>query len=156
MAENMKFRVKSPKHSQEIQEVLFRCGYSWPGAVPGVKSSDDVEMTDEPFLFANAETRAITYTSAGSEWFFNEHDSEEYVLFEEELVPAYAVEQWELVKRVAPLSPEPPLGLRPRRIVAKERLEEIVAAMQRYTETGKKIPENWISELSEVNNHLGE
>ena len=52
MAENMKFRVKSPKHSQEIQEVLFRCGYSWPGAVPGVKSSDDVEMTDEPFLFA--------------------------------------------------------------------------------------------------------
>ena len=44
----------------------------------------------------------------------------------------------------------PPLGLRPRRIVESLRIREILEAMDRYSQESKRIPEEWIAELSEL------
>jgi hypothetical protein len=41
----------------------------------------------------------------------------------------------------------PPLGLRPRKIAIEQRISEILCAMQRYNDAGKKIPVEWVDEL---------
>jgi hypothetical protein len=48
----------------------------------------------------------------------------------------------------------PPLGLRPRFIVAEERAKEIVVAMERYYDANKEIPIEWHDELEELNKWL--
>jgi hypothetical protein len=48
----------------------------------------------------------------------------------------------------------PPLGLRPRFIVAELRAQEIVEAMGRYFEAKKAIPQDWHDELAELNEWL--
>lgn len=55
-----------------------------------------------------------------------------------------------------PESSVPPIGLRPRHIVARERLMEILAAMQRYAEAGKSIPDEWDNEYDELREWLNE
>ena len=45
---------------------------------------------------------------------------------------------------------KPPLGLRPRSIVAALRIQEILEAMHRYAATSKRIPPEWIAELNEL------
>ncbi|MCD8308452.1 MAG: hypothetical protein LUD19_01260 [Clostridia bacterium] len=50
---------------------------------------------------------------------------------------------------------KPPLGLRPKFVVDEQRRAEIIAAIQRYGEAGKAIPQEWIDEynsLCEVKN----
>lgn len=47
-----------------------------------------------------------------------------------------------------------PLGLTPRYIKDSERLKEISAAIFRYTEVGKKIPDEWIEEMVELNERI--
>ena len=51
---------------------------------------------------------------------------------------------------------KPPTGLIPARFwrerVLQERITEILAAMQRYSEARKVIPQEWIDELAERNN----
>ncbi|BDD79631.1 hypothetical protein [Burkholderia phage FLC9] len=49
---------------------------------------------------------------------------------------------------------KPPLGLRPRFIVAEERAREITAAMSRYFDADKEIPKEWHEELDELNKWL--
>lgn len=45
---------------------------------------------------------------------------------------------------------KPPLGLKPREIHERERGLDILAAMGRFVETGKPIPDDWITELEEL------
>ena len=49
---------------------------------------------------------------------------------------------------------KPPLGLIPKRIVQVERCKDIVAAMARYDEVNKEIPQEWHEELREIINGL--
>lgn len=55
--------------------------------------------------------------------------------------------------------PHPPLGLTPKNIweerMQHQRRQDIHAAMQRYIEAGKEIPNNWLEELLELNNAIG-
>jgi hypothetical protein len=44
----------------------------------------------------------------------------------------------------------PPLGLRPRWLVAEQRVAEIKAAMNRYIEANEPIPSEWQEELHEL------
>lgn len=46
--------------------------------------------------------------------------------------------------------------LRPRHEVDKLRQQEILEAMTRYVEAGKKVPQEWILEFEDINNTLGE
>lgn len=46
---------------------------------------------------------------------------------------------------------QPPLGLRPRCIANTFRMQEILDAMQRYCAEAKKIPVEWLEELSTLN-----
>ena len=46
---------------------------------------------------------------------------------------------------------KPPLSLRPKHIVDRERMQEILEAMQRYVAEGKKIPAEWLGELDDLN-----
>lgn len=48
----------------------------------------------------------------------------------------------------------PPIGLRPRWIVAEHRLIEIEEAIQRYTAVNKNIPIEWVSEKYELIDYL--
>lgn len=51
---------------------------------------------------------------------------------------------------------KPPIGLMPKHIFIEQmqmqRRNEITAAMQRYIEAGKDIPNDWLQELIELNN----
>lgn len=42
---------------------------------------------------------------------------------------------------------KPPLGIKPRAIHNEERMKEIVAAMQRYIDVGRRPPKEWIEEM---------
>jgi hypothetical protein len=48
----------------------------------------------------------------------------------------------------------PPLGLRPRWLVAEQRVAEIKAAMNRYIEANEPIPSDWQEELHELLTYL--
>jgi hypothetical protein len=48
----------------------------------------------------------------------------------------------------------PPLGLRPRWLVAEQRIAEIKAAMNRYIEANEPIPSEWLEELHELLTYL--
>lgn len=50
----------------------------------------------------------------------------------------------------------PPLGLRPRNVVLHLRNKEILEAIGRYVEAGKKVPQEWIEELAQNNMEVGE
>lgn len=50
-----------------------------------------------------------------------------------------------------PIAEKPPLGLMPRRIWDEKRRMDITEAMLRYSEVGKKIPDEWIEELLFLN-----
>jgi hypothetical protein len=56
----------------------------------------------------------------------------------------------------APESKIPPLGCRPRFIVAELRARELVSAMERYFDAGKSSPDEWHEELAELNEWLGD
>lgn len=44
----------------------------------------------------------------------------------------------------------PPLGLKPRKIHNQQRIQEIVAAISRYTEVNKEFPVEWIEEYNDL------
>lgn len=46
---------------------------------------------------------------------------------------------------------KPPLGLRPRWIVASWRAGEILDAITRYNDVQKEVPQEWRDELEELN-----
>jgi len=45
---------------------------------------------------------------------------------------------------------KPPVGIRPRAIVRRERALEITEAMSRYTAVGKLVPAEWIEEMEDI------
>ena len=57
------------------------------------------------------------------------------------------------------IEPKPPLGLTPKNIweeqMQHQRRQDIHAAMQRYIEAMKDIPNNWLEELIELNSAIG-
>lgn len=139
MLKNMKFRVKDEKHSWVIQNKLFEMSYYWNGMERWT------QYEEQPFLFAD-DRGYITYLGNDPEYFDN-HPYQEYVLLGGKFV---------LASEVADVaSDKPPLGLRPRYIVAQERAIEIVEAVDRYVRAGKQIPAEWLTELIDVNRELG-
>lgn len=46
---------------------------------------------------------------------------------------------------------KPPVGLKPRNIHDTARINEILSAMRRYTEAGKRFPDEWIKEIGDLN-----
>ena len=50
----------------------------------------------------------------------------------------------------------PPVGLVPRHIRERQRAEEILSACSRYVESRKRIPQEWLTELSELNERVEE
>lgn len=51
------------------------------------------------------------------------------------------------------LETAPPIGLTPRSSHIRSRVLDIVNAMSRYNEVGKKIPDEWFEELIELNSN---
>lgn len=53
-------------------------------------------------------------------------------------------------------SQKPPVGLKPRYIHDSERIDEILYAIERYTDANMSIPKSWIEELRDLFKvHLG-
>lgn len=50
----------------------------------------------------------------------------------------------------------PPIGLRPANIAARERMFEILTAMNNYTDQFKKVPQIWVDEYLVLNNFMKE
>jgi hypothetical protein len=48
------------------------------------------------------------------------------------------------------MNDKPPLGLRPRFIMERNRMIEIFEAMLRYVDAEKKVPKKWRKELNEL------
>lgn len=47
-------------------------------------------------------------------------------------------------------SQKPPLGLKPRYIHDVERIDEILCAIERYTDANMSIPKSWVNELRDL------
>lgn len=52
------------------------------------------------------------------------------------------------------LQARPPLGLQPRHIWEMQRLEQIGAAIERYTDAQKQVPTEWFAEHEELRTKL--
>lgn len=48
------------------------------------------------------------------------------------------------------MTSSPPIGLIPKFVRDQERAQEILAAMSRYVEAGKKFPREWVDELTQL------
>lgn len=126
-----KVRITSPEHSAKVQEAAFKLGYGWCG------DQKTVQYANQGGLFFEASGyKNLSYITYGTAEYLDEHESPEYELIGEAFFP---------------ISERPPLGLRPRDIAEREfdqaRSKEILAAMTRYSEAGKHIPSEWMSEL---------
>ena len=127
----IKIRIRDEAHCREVQDALFKAGYSWFSA--------SKEYHFEYAVALYAEGKSLTYMAHNNGDYFEHHDNVEKFLVDGELVD----KDVELVK--------PPLGLRPRYIVDAIRIQEILAACTRYTTEAKPIPAVWLEELSELN-----
>ena len=67
----------------------------------------------------------------------------EIIQYEEKKSKTY----WERV------APKPPLGIMPKNVWVATRNDEIWAAIERYREVGRPIPEEWLTELIEHNRY---
>lgn len=47
-------------------------------------------------------------------------------------------------------SQKPPIGLKPRYIHDGERIDEILCAIERYTDANMPIPKSWVNELRDL------
>lgn len=45
---------------------------------------------------------------------------------------------------------KPPVGIKPRYIHDGERIEEILCAIERYTDANMSIPKSWVDELRDL------
>lgn len=138
---NMKFRVKDKEHSRLIQEALFTEGYSWDNG------GTEYYATDAPYLFTSNNAN-ITYDATRDSAYFDNHTNLEYSYILGEFVLAH--------KQKAPFIGQlaPPLGIMARKMVNEVRLTDILEACTRYVAVGKQIPEEWLTELSDLNKWL--
>ncbi len=128
----MKFRVENEQHSKAIQEALFGLGYHWNSYMNHM--DQNVMNTSSEFLYCYEDGRITCGFEV--DW-FKSHTNEEHQLVNGETVPVAHVKA-------------PPIGLRPRRVVATFRMKEILEAMKRYSEAEKAIPKEWVEELGEL------
>lgn len=168
----MKFRVNSPEHSEQIQEKLFEMGYGWN------RHSKDFRHQHADFLFAD-EAGQVTFEGSDTEYFEN-HNLKECILTPQgtfakvedyykqpETLAVAGMSQDEIeqaiIKKylpqgsyVLPLfnSEKPPFGLKPKKEHDQQRLLEIIDAMSCYASAGKVIPNEWLAEVIELNNHM--
>lgn len=49
---------------------------------------------------------------------------------------------------------KPPLGIMPTKLHRQKRMEDILNAMQRYTEADKQLPTEWLEELEIINGRI--
>ena len=63
--------------------------------------------------------------------------------------PEFGVATFNFTQTLAP-EEKPPIGLKPKYIHDYDRSMDILAAMKRYNDVGKEIPEDWFSELAEI------
>lgn len=141
LPENMKFYVKNDEHSKEVQDALRKLGYDWEHETYKGKYM----FTNQPVLWANSTTKAI-YVSY----------SEAEIDIPEDAV-ACKVDYGCVVyveRHMPTVAEKPPIGLRPRKIVAQDRLVEILEAMLRYANEGKVIPDEWDNEYDELREYL--
>lgn len=71
-----KFAIKSPQQSEQLQNVLFKLGYSWIGHTSGVL------YTSANHLFVEKDDSSITY--GNNQRYFDNHDFKE--LYAEEVI----------------------------------------------------------------------
>lgn len=141
MKQEMKFRVKSPEHSAEIQKSLFTDGYGW--ACGRYKHVDE---TDKEFLYTD-DDGSLLY--GNEKEYFEDNKRPEYELYCGIIQPVCKLPQ---PTRCPPMhTVKPPLGLRPRHIAEQQRTQEIISAMARYAVDGVSIPVEWITELADLN-----
>lgn len=57
---------------------------------------------------------------------------------------------------IASAGPIVPFDLKPRRLASAERMLEILDACKRNLAAGKRIPEEWLVEFRDLNEHVGE
>ena len=51
---------------------------------------------------------------------------------------------------------KPPLGIKPRWVLDKEREKEIMEAIGRYVKAGVQVPKEWVKELADLMSNGGE
>lgn len=129
---NMKFRVSDTEESKRIQQALFAAGFEW---VAGAR----VHYTDAKFLYADTlygPNRRISF--GNDDAVFDASEAVEHFVLDGTLVPSLRGQK-------------PPLGLRPRSTVCEQRIDEIYAAINRYSAAKVMIPLEWIEELAALN-----
>lgn len=142
----MKFKVKEKEHSEAIQAKLFELGYRWGERQP------KFEYTNAKALYAGyfgGEEITYSYDLHGFGDIGN-YNCEEYILSPQgEFVK---VEDYYKQPETPPVLEKvyEPIGLLPKHIHDKQRMYEILDAMRRYVEAGKKIPMMWIAELDDL------
>ena len=47
---------------------------------------------------------------------------------------------------------KPPLGLKPRKIHDQDRMNELICAIERYSEASMPVPKEWTDELKDIVN----
>lgn len=53
-----------------------------------------------------------------------------------------------------PITPPPPVGLRPRWLADEQRLDEVDAALERYRQSGIDLPKEWLNEKRDIEDRL--
>jgi len=238
----MKFKVKNPEHSAEIQNALFKAGYDWAWQA----NKGEVMFTESPWLFAgigakydedgNPRQNAITRADTDDCYEYEDHvemfvvdgeimsrepkfkvgdrvvcvddddgfnnyvrldetytvtkvevdDYETYVYLDgvgDQAYDGFVESRFELAKNdptigrritvdemldnIAKSTPgatqtittlvdeyieenKEPIGLRPKSVVDKERILEILLAMGRFVDAGKEVPYKWRDELEDL------
>jgi len=146
---NIKIRVKDAEHCRKIQEHLFKLGCRWESAtgMAGVVK----HLEDASYLYVYADGLILYSDSYTDEDYFKKHQNTEHTFSDEEIGYKPLLPEVDMSKCPPMPSVKPPLGLRPKYIVDKERMQEILEAMERYVAEEKKIPTDWFNELEDLN-----
>lgn len=137
----LKIRIIDEYHDRSVQKALAELGLRWYSreafwqADEGGNHSLYVDTTDKYLSM-------MPRQDPQSESFFVNDDRQEMFLHSDGKL--YGSPEVKHVERG-------PLGLKPRKLHDEQRLQELLAAMTRFTEAGKEIPEAWIVELFTVN-----
>lgn len=129
---NMKIRVRDSDHCREIQDALFKLGYGWNGI------TKDYRYVNCDSIYAHS-IGNLTQDSSQDDQFFQDHRYKEYELKDGEFI---------VVKE------QPKAILLPREEHRAIRFKDVVDAIYRLGVNGQKVPQEWIQELQELNQHL--
>lgn len=129
MYKDIIIRVDGKEESRKVQEKLFAAGNIW--------CSGDSDYLFVPYDPAYIDVDADGRMAYGSEVYFEDHyNLSDYTPFKDFMATCF--------------NKQPPLGLKPKEIVDKERTKEILEAMLRYVEADVKVPNAWWQELGDI------